>query len=200
MKLKKISLILPMCLAFSISCNRDVTKADTQGTSEKGVVIKSTSLSTNKVIKVPQKGGTSSQNYVSNSYGSIPLSRGASEVSGSLVNFAYRQLGKPYVWGAIGPRSFDCSGLTMYVYGAMGVSLPHYSGDQFGMGSPVSKGNLQPGDLVFFNTYGSISHVGIYVGGGEFIHAPGSGRGVTVSDLNSGYYAQRYAGARRIFK
>lgn len=199
MKLKKIVLLLPTCLCLALSCNADVTKADTQGTTEKGVVIKSTSLSTKKVIKVPQK-GTSAQSYVSNSYGSMPLSRGASEASSNLVNFAYRQLGKPYVWGAVGPRSFDCSGLTMYVYGAMGVSLPHYSGDQFSMGSPVSKGNLQPGDLVFFNTYGSISHVGIYVGGGEFIHAPGSGRGVTVSDINSGYYAQRYAGARRIFK
>lgn len=199
MKLKKLVLLLPTCLCLSLSCNADVTKADTQGTNEKGVVIKSTSLSTNKVIKVPQK-GTSGQNYVSNSYGSMPLSRGASETSSNLVNFAYRQLGKPYVWGAVGPRSFDCSGLTMYVYAAMGVSLPHYSGDQFSMGSPVSKANLQPGDLVFFNTYGSISHVGIYVGGGEFIHAPGSGRGVTVSDINSGYYAQRYAGARRIFK
>lgn len=199
MKLKKLTLLLPMCLGLALTYNADITKADTQGTSEKGVVIKSTSLSTNKVIKVPQK-GTQGQNYVLNSYGSMPLSRGASETSSNLVNFAYRQIGKPYVWGAVGPRSFDCSGLTMYVYGAMGLSLPHYSGDQFSMGAPVSKGNLMPGDLVFFNTYGSISHVGIYVGGGEFIHAPGSGRGVTVSDLNSGYYAQRYAGARRMVK
>src|SRR5205085_409751 len=90
-------------------------------------------------------------------------------VHGGVVGVAMRYLGVPYVWGGSTPRGFDCSGLVMYVFAQVGVSLPHSSYAQYGMGTPVSMGELQPGDLVFF---AGASHVGIYIGGGQFIHAP----------------------------
>jgi len=83
----------------------------------------------------------------------------------------------------------------MYDYGKMGVSLPHYTGAQWNMGSPVSKSNLQAGDLVFFNGLG---HMGIYIGGGQFIHAPHSGDVVKISSLGDSWYARTYVGARRL--
>jgi cell wall-associated NlpC family hydrolase len=113
---------------------------------------------------------------------------------GGVVAIAMRYLGTPYVWGGASPSGFDCSGLVMYVFAQIGVSLPHSSYAQYGMGSPVSRADLQPGDLVFFNGLG---HVGIYVGGGSFIHAPHTGDVVKISSL-SGWYASTYVGARRI--
>ena len=113
---------------------------------------------------------------------------------GGVVGIAMRYLGTPYVWGGASPSGFDCSGFVMYVYGQVGVSLPHSSYAQYGYGSPVSRGNLQPGDLVFFDGLG---HEGIYVGGGSFIHAPHTGDVVKISSL-SGWYASTYVGARRL--
>jgi cell wall-associated NlpC family hydrolase len=105
---------------------------------------------------------------------------------------AYRQLGKPYRWGASGPNSFDCSGLTMWVWAKAGVSLPHSSRAQYGYGVHVSKSELRPGDLVF---YGSpIHHVGIYVGNGQYIAAPHTGDVVGFRDVNRG----GWAGATRL--
>ncbi|HSX22060.1 MAG TPA: NlpC/P60 family protein, partial [Gaiellaceae bacterium] len=112
-----------------------------------------------------------------------------------VVGIAMRYLGTPYVWGGSGPGGFDCSGFVMYVYGQMGVSLPHYTGAQWNVGVPVSRGDLQPGDLVFFDGLG---HVGIYIGGDEFIHSPHTGDVVKISSLNEGWYAATYDGARRI--
>jgi peptidoglycan DL-endopeptidase CwlO len=103
-------------------------------------------------------------------------------------------LGTPYVWGGASPSGFDCSGFVMYVYAQVGVSLPHSSYGQYGAGSPVSRDQLQAGDLVFFNGLG---HVGIYVGGGSFIHAPHTGDVVKISSM-TGWYASTYVGARRI--
>jgi cell wall-associated NlpC family hydrolase len=119
--------------------------------------------------------------------------------SGSAAQIALQvardQLGKPYTWGAAGPDTFDCSGLTMYAYGKAGISLPHYTGDQWNAGRHVSQGELVPGDLVFFGQ--DLGHMGMYVGNGQFIHAPHSGDVVKISDL-SGYYQQNYAGAVRV--
>ena len=101
------------------------------------------------------------------------------------------QRGKSYVWAASGPGSFDCSGQTSYAYRAAGVSLPHSSRMQSQMGQPVARDQLQPGDLVFF--YSPVSHVGIYIGNGQMVHAPTSGDVVKVSPIMSGL-----SGARRI--
>ncbi len=103
------------------------------------------------------------------------------------------QRGKPYVWAASGPGSFDCSGLTQYAFKAAGISLPHSSRMQSQMGTAVSRANLQPGDLVFF--YSPVSHVGIYIGDNQMVHAPTSGDVVKVASID---VMGGYAGARRI--
>ena len=109
-------------------------------------------------------------------------------------------LGVRYVWGGQSMKGFDCSGLVYYVLKSVDYSPSRSSSEQYKMGSYVSKSKLQPGDLVFFaGTYKSgISHVGIYIGDGQFIHAPQSGDVVKISDLNSSYYKSHYYGARRI--
>jgi cell wall-associated NlpC family hydrolase len=112
-----------------------------------------------------------------------------------VVRFARRFLGVRYVYGGTSPSmGFDCSGFTRFVYSHFGIALPHYSGAQFSMGRRVSRAGLRPGDLVFFDGLG---HVGMYIGGGRFIHAPHSGTSVSVDSLN-GWYASRYDGARRV--
>jgi len=110
------------------------------------------------------------------------------------VAIAEQYLGVPYVWGGASPSGFDCSGLVMYVYGQLGVSLPHNAAAQYASTTPIPVGDLQPGDLVFFYGFG---HVGIYVGNGNFIHAPHSGTRVRIETLR-GWYSSRYDGARRL--
>jgi cell wall-associated NlpC family hydrolase len=113
---------------------------------------------------------------------------------GGVVGIAMQYLGVPYVYGGASPSGFDCSGFVMYVFSQIGVSLPHNAAAQYGYGMPVSQDQLQPGDLVFFNGLG---HVGIYIGGGQFIHAPHTGDVVKISSL-SGWYSSTYVGARRL--
>jgi murein DD-endopeptidase MepM/ murein hydrolase activator NlpD len=113
------------------------------------------------------------------------------------VEIAKRYLGIPYVYAGASPKKgFDCSGLTMYVYAQLGIRLPHYSGDQFRMGVRVAKSQLQPGDLVFFYGKKNPGHEGIYIGGGEFIHAPHKGDVVKISAM-AGHYDKVYVGAVR---
>jgi peptidoglycan DL-endopeptidase CwlO len=129
------------------------------------------------------------------SHYSSPADWGNPPVSGvgaKAVWYAEKQLGKPYVWAADGPNSFDCSGLTMWAYKQVGISLPHYSREQINCGKRVSKSNLQPGDLVFFGS--PIHHVGMYVGGGDFIEAPYSGCDVRITKLS---HRDDFAGACR---
>ena len=114
--------------------------------------------------------------------------------TGGVVGIAMQYLGVPYVWGGASPSGFDCSGFVMYVYSKIGVSLPHSSYAQYGYGSPVSRSQLQPGDLVFFDGLG---HVGIYIGGGNFIHAPHTGDVVKISSM-TGWYSSTFVGGRRL--
>jgi peptidoglycan DL-endopeptidase CwlO len=112
-----------------------------------------------------------------------------------VVGIAMRYLGIPYRWGGASPSTgFDCSGFVMYVYAQVGVSLPHNAAMQYSYGSPVSRANLQPGDLVFFNGLG---HNGIYVGNNSFIHSPHTGDVVKISSM-TGWYTSTYVGARRL--
>ena len=125
------------------------------------------------------------------------LSRGSSGSSG-LVDRALSLQGTSYVFGGTSKNGFDCSGFTKYVYASSGISLPRTSYAQFDSGNPVSKDNLQSGDLVFFSTYSSgASHVGIYIGGGRFVHASNPSSGVKTSSLSDSFYSSRYLGARR---
>jgi cell wall-associated NlpC family hydrolase len=106
----------------------------------------------------------------------------ASSVGAGVVQAAMSRLGAPYVWGAAGPTTFDCSGLVVWSFAQVGISLPHYSYSLMSGGAAVAPSDLQPGDLVFF--YGG-GHVGIYIGGGQFIHAPHTGTVVQVTSLSS---------------
>ncbi|OMQ13860.1 hydrolase, partial [Modestobacter sp. VKM Ac-2676] len=98
------------------------------------------------------------------------------------VSTAMAQRGKPYVWAAAGPGSFDCSGLVQYAYAAAGIKVPHSSRAQATMGRAVSRGELQPGDVIAF--YSPVSHVGIYIGNGQMVHAPTSGDVVKVASID----------------
>jgi cell wall-associated NlpC family hydrolase len=118
---------------------------------------------------------------------------GGSAAARKAVDIAMAQIGDPYVWGAAGPDAFDCSGLVQYAYAAAGISLPHSSRMQSTMGAPVSRDALQPGDLVFF--YSPVSHVGIYIGDGQMVHASTSGVPVKTASVDS---MGSYNSARRI--
>ncbi len=110
------------------------------------------------------------------------------------LQYAYAQLGKPYIWGGTGPKGYDCSGLTMMSWRAAGVSLPRVVPDQYNATHHVSKTDLQPGDLVYFDNLG---HEGMSVGGGRFIHAPHTGSVVKFDSLSNPWYAAHYVGGSR---
>ncbi|MDX6743195.1 NlpC/P60 family protein [Actinocorallia sp. A-T 12471] len=120
----------------------------------------------------------------------------ASGPARTALDFAYKQLGKPYIYGGTGPTGYDCSGLTMKSWAAAGVALPRTAASQYSAtsGTRVSYDNLQPGDLLFFSGLG---HVGMYVGGGQMIHAPRTGKNVEIVSVTSGYYRDRFIGAGR---
>ena len=111
-----------------------------------------------------------------------------------VVSIALRYLGVPYRWAGASPSGFDCSGFVMYVYGRVGVSLPHNGAQLWGVGRFVPRNRLAAGDVVFFNGLG---HVGIYIGRGRFVHSPHSGDVVKISRFSDGWYRSTYVGARR---
>ena len=129
----------------------------------------------------------------------LPVSRGAPvAMVRRLIQTSFQYIGVPYWFGGNTPRGFDCSGFTRYVFANIGINLPRMADGQFAIGRPVSTERLQSGDLVFFETYEpGPSHVGIYIGNGQFISATSS-RGVAVADLFGHYWGERYLGARRV--
>lgn len=128
-------------------------------------------------------------------------SEGRNTLGVDIANTAKKYLGSRYVSGGAGPNSFDCSGLTQYVYKQFGISIPRSSTAQAYVGTKVSRENLQIGDLLIFsNTYkAGPSHTGIYIGNGQLVHASTSRRGVIVSDLNSAYYRKHFSYGRRLY-
>lgn len=140
----------------------------------------------------------SSKNNSSNTSGKNDFS--SSSKATKAVEFAKSKLGHSYVWGAMGPNTFDCSGLTSWCYKQVGLSIPRTSQEQSTFGKSVSKSNLAVGDLLFFSTNGTgnVSHVGIYAGGGNMIHAANPKKGVRVDSINSSYYSNAWKGARRV--
>ena len=160
--------------------------------------------------KITTSGGTTG--YVSSDYmvtckdsagsrGDGTAVAASSSLGQQVVDYAKQYLGTPYVYGGNGPNSFDCSGYTSYVYRHFGYTLNRTASGQLSNGTSVSKSELQPGDLVFFryNTSKAASHVGIYIGGGQFIHASTNTYTVKIDTLTSGHYANVYVGARRLF-
>lgn len=143
-------------------------------------------------------GNTSSGNTSSGSTSTGSTSTG-SAAGNKIVATAKQHLGVPYKWGGTTPSGFDCSGFVYYVLRCNGINVSRTQTAMYSEGKPVSKSNLQPGDVVFFqNTYkAGLSHVGIYVGDGQFIHAPSSGKVVSYADLYSDYYVAHYYGAVR---
>jgi peptidoglycan DL-endopeptidase CwlO len=119
----------------------------------------------------------------------------ASPYGSQVVQIAMSYLGVPYVWGGASPSGFDCSGLVMYAFDQLGISLPHSSYAMWNYGVSVPEDQLEPGDLVFFEDLG---HVGLYIGGGEYVNAPYTGSVVSVASLDTGWSAANYVGARRI--
>jgi cell wall-associated NlpC family hydrolase len=119
------------------------------------------------------------------SIASLPVS--GSGKGAQALRYAMSKLGRPYVWGAAGPTTFDCSGLTMWAYGQIGINLPHYTGSQWNAGTHISRSQLQPGDLVFF--YSDLHHMGMYIGGGQMIHAPQTGDVVKISPMGNRPFA-----------
>lgn len=146
---------------------------------------------TQSTVQAPAKQETKSEAPVQKAPAKASVNRGqtSSASASSILSYAYSLIGTPYVWGATGPSSFDCSGFTSYVYrNAAGINIGRTTWDQMGSGTPVSQANLQPGDIVL--TYGG-EHVGIYVGGGQYINAPQPGDSVRVMPVTSFHSARR---------
>ena len=124
-----------------------------------------------------------------------------SDKGNALISTAKTLLGTPYVWGGETTAGFDCSSFTQYVMKQNGITIPRTAAEQYEVGTPVNKENLQIGDLVFFTTYKpGASHVGFYMGNNQFIHDSSAAKQVTISSLTETYYTDRYIGARRYIK
>ena len=193
----------------SASTDSEIVKSITKNTA---VTVLSTSDGWSKV-KVGEVEGYISSKYLSDekvkeettsntttTNRSLEESRTTSSGSEDVVSYAKSYLGSKYVSGGTGPTSFDCSGFTQYIYKNYGVSLAHSASSQAGAGTAVEKSNLQAGDLVLFKgaSGSGIGHVGIYIGGNQFIHASNPKGGVKITSMSDSYYSTRYVTSRRV--
>lgn len=118
----------------------------------------------------------------------------------AIARGAHALIGTPYRYGASGPDAFDCSGLVSFLHARQGIAVPRSAAQQFDAARRIPRNELRPGDLVFFRLDGrGVSHVGVYTGHERFVHAPQSGRSVSEARLDDGYFAERYAGAGRLW-
>ena len=147
--------------------------------------------------------GLSTWEALKNFRGASSISRGRTDTRKTqmLLSLARQYLGVPYVWAGRSPGGFDCSGFITFVFDQLGYGLPRMADGQYEVGIPVPRQALRPGDLVFFETYEpGPSHVGIYLGNEQFIHASSGAGYVTVTPMSNPYHRDRYLGARRIIK
>ena len=153
--------------------------------------VTTTTTTTEPVLPVPTTTVAVATTQPATTTTSAPVTLPAGHPEAATI--ALRYLGVPYLWGGESPKGFDCSGLVAYVYAQLGITLPHYAAAQYQLGVAVPRDQLQPGDLVFFD---ALDHVGIYIGGGQFVHAPHTGDVVKITSLAA--YGPGYVGARRI--
>lgn len=168
-------------------------------TKGRAVTVVSTSNGWSK-IKNGNGYGYVSAKYLSSSKPASTNSSATSSNSSSLISYAKSFIGCKYVYGATGPSTFDCSGLTQYVFKHFGISIPRTSAEQYSQSTKVSKSNLKTGDLVFFSnssSNGKVSHVGIYIGNNQMIHAANDKDNVCISNINSNYYQKYFIGCGR---
>lgn len=169
---------------------------------------KVSSLRAGRVVKVVSDAGNGwyqvEQGYISKDYViQVDESEATASAKGQEVaNYALTFVGYPYVYGGSSPKGFDCSGFAKYIYAQFGVTINRTASNQMDNGTAVSMGELQPGDLVFFKKSGTgskrASHVGIYIGGGQFVHASTARTGVIVSNMSDAYYTTGFVGGRRL--
>ena len=177
----------------------------TEVTKENGVIT-TTKVVQSVVTAQPQnqvawKGTKTTVRYIASRGSSVSRSASVPASGSDIVAYAEKYLGVPYRHGGSTPDGFDCSGYTQYVMGHFGGSLPRTAASQYSSGERIDKSQLRPGDLVFFKpsaNSSSISHVGIYVGGGKFIHSPQPGENVKISDLSTSYNREHYYGSARV--
>ena len=205
---ESFSKLLENSLMSSVSC--ESLGSESSGISSLGMIMTLTGLlNQNRIYNSDPNNNLNNNNQTieNNKQNSklgnvIPVNSSRESVNPNMdkaLKLLKEQVGKPYVWGAEGPDSFDCSGLTQYIYKhALGKDIPRVASDQSKFGQPVSRDNLQPGDLLFFDTMnkGKVTHVGMYIGNNEFIHAANSKKGVIKSTL-TGHYDQKFVNARR---
>jgi len=206
MNKKLLSLTLALTLTLTSFPTINVQAAKKNSKQTKKITIKNKKSTSRTIIK-SEKGKINSKKLKrATSRGRI-YSRGSGSILAEanvqdLINIALSLQGIRYRYGGTTLNGFDCSGFTQYVFKQIGVDIPRTASEQAKVGLAISKDSLKPGDLVFFETVrAGISHVGIYIGNGQFIHAAsGSSHKVKISQLNSSYYETRYRGAVRIIK